>query len=526
MKKLSNNSKPRIQLTSKFTPDQIKRYNTLFANEIAARLRPKLVYVNAKMYDVLFAKQTTRTMLAGRGSAKSRSGIGYGSIMRAMALPRARLFIAGPTFKHLLKNVLGEVFNAWNDFELKEGVDYVKWKAPPRTWRNKPINAPETFTYCISLRNGTTIELLSLDRANMIRGLSFDGGDWDEYALADEEDWQDMVAPTLRGNIGTWSSHWHQNVNFYTSMPRTPRGYHVFNFEELAKTHPADYYWGEANVYDNIHFWGEKGIERLRQTMSSLRFRIEIMNERIRRAELPFYPNFDPDRHTKPFFYDYAFDETGHVIKGLKLLKRDAAVDVSFDFSGWFMCCLISQFDERTNTRLYFKEVHKSGDDMLRPLVKSVCEWLNKEGMRTKRVRMYGEPRGHDKRADGAPLFEKARTYFKENGYDADILVELGDTSDEHAVRYEEINNMLAENDPYQVKILINSEGCPDLIISLQATEVTNEFKKNKSGERDRDALQQHEPHLSDCFDYQYKQAHKNNLDFDYRPATGGTHNI
>jgi hypothetical protein len=471
-----------------------------------------MVYVNPKQKAFLLSKAKTRLMLAGRGSGKTRGGIGYGSAMRVQMLPQSKTFLAGPNFGHILNNLMGEITEAWRTLGWERDKHFVLWRRPPKNW-TQPFKAPEKYEYTASFRNGSCINLLSMARPDLIRGLSLDGGDWDEFALAEKENWTDIVLPTLRGNIDKFGHHYlHRNVNFLTSIPRTSRGYHVYEIEEKFKeevkrrgeNNTIDYYFLEANARDNILFWGEDGIERLRRDMGHLRFSVEVMNERLSKAERAFYHKYNPDTKTGHAYvaeYDYAFDDENWKLQGTKDVVKDEILEVSFDF-GHFNSCTVWQ--ERNGVEYCVKEFFKEGNNTLSDLVKEFCKYF--ENHKCKVVQVWGEPRGHNPKDNAVTSYETIANTFNKLGWSINIGVTAGYRTEFHAERYDFINEIFSEYREDLPKIRISKEGAPYLDLTLQTTEVKKDKEKDKSLELKKEFPQEKATHLTDTFDYYIMQ--------------------
>lgn len=495
-------------------------------------LAPKLVWVNKKQEIMLNARQKTQVGLMGRGSGKSWL-MQFSMAQKLLLLPRGGFFLAGPTMEQLTSMCLKGLKEAWAILGWEEEEDYVMFKEPPSDWQT-PYAAPLSYKNCIAHRSGGYFQLLSDNRRDTRRGGSYDGGDIDEWAFIKKSFFEDVIMPSMRGNIEHFRDNpmW-QVIRGFTSMPRDAEGQHIFELEDKYKDevtvkgegNTTDFLWLEGNAYDNIEIWGEDGIRRLQGTMSHLKFQIEVLNMRIRKAEKGFYPRFSEERHVKQFPWEKLINpKTGEIYSGLKWLKRDEPVDLTWDFSGWFVCCLVDQFFEKENVDRTFKEFGREGDDMMKPVVEDVVKWLDKQGQRCRILHIYGEPRGHDRRADGPSLYTKMKGYFAKLDYVAEIMVAEGSQSDEHALRYEDINEMFAETDESLVRSEIDEEGCPYLITTLQTTAVLHNYKKDKAKERDRDFNQFLAPHLTDSFDYKKEQKFLLTAGYEsYRPNAAGT---
>jgi hypothetical protein len=493
----------------------VSRWNIEKAYQISLGLTPKLVWVNKKQARMLGARQKTQGYLMGRGSGKSK-GMHYSMAQKLIMLPKGSFFLAAPSFEQLTSMSLKGLEDSWAAFGWEKDRDYVMFKEPPSDWE-RPHAAPESWKNCIAHKSGGYIQLLSDNRRDSRRGGSFDGGDIDEAAWCKKGFFEDVIVPSMRGNIEHFKDNplW-QCVRIFTSMPRSNEGLWIFEMiedkykdEVLLKGEgkTTDFFWLEGNALDNIEIWREEGIRRLKSTMSHLKFQIEVLNMRIRKAEKGFYPRFSEERHVKIFPREPIINpKTGEIFNGIKWLKRDEPIDVSFDFGGWFTCCLAEQYFEKENIDRTFKEFGRDGEDMLKPIVEDFCRFFDKQGQRCKMAHIYGEPRGHDKRPDGKTLYTKIKGYFADCKWDCEVLVAEGSKSDEHGIRYEDINEMFAESNEYLPKSEIDEEGCPNLIICLQTTEVKHDFKKDKSKERDRDFSQHLAPHITDAFDYKKEQ--------------------
>jgi hypothetical protein len=525
------NTYPKIQFTSRLKPFQVKKWNEDKAYEISLGLKPKLIWVNKKQMKMLNAFQKTQGYLMGRGGGKSK-GMHYSMAQKIIKLPRGSFFLAAPSFEQLLSMSLKGLEDSWKAFGWEKDVDYHFFKPPLEGWE-VPHSAPESWKNCIVHRNGSYIQLLSDNRRDTRRGGSFDGGDIDEAAWCQKSFFEDVIIPSMRGNIEHFKNNplW-QTIRIFTSMPRSTEGLWIFDMIEdkykdeclvRGEGNTIDFFFLEGNAFDNIDIWGEDGIRRLKATMSHLKYQIEVLNMRIKKAERGFYPRFNEERHVKRFPIENMIDKNGRVFKGLKWLKRNEPIDLSFDFGGWFTCCIAEQYFERENVDRTYREFFKDGDDGLKPVVQDFCKFFDDQGQRVKHVNVYGEPRGHNNQSDGPTLYKKIEQYLLEFGWTCDILVEEGSKTDEHELRHEDINMMLSEEDDLLPRIEIDEDGCPNLITTLQTTEINPDFKKNKSKEKDREFPQQLAPHLTDAFDYKKVQKFQIDTQEVGRASTAGT---
>jgi hypothetical protein len=521
---------PKIQFTSQLKLMQVRAWNEENAYRISLGVVPKLVWVNPIQMTMLKARQKTQLYQLGRGSGKSTMSH-FSMAQRLESMPRGSFFFAAPTLNQMLSFSLKGLEESWDKLGWERGRDYVMFSKPPSNWE-KPYNAPLDYKQTICHRKGGYYQLLSARIGETRRGGSYSGGDGDEIAWVKKTFIEDVIIPSMRGEVEHFGNHpLYGVIRWFTSMPKDPSGYWIFDVEKQYKAESiekqgvtTDYLYVTGNIYDNIEAAGKENVARMKAEMTHLKFQREVMNVRVFKAEKGFYPKFNALHHTRSFGIGWYFDrETGMAKKGWIDLKRDEPIDVSFDFSGWFTCLIAEQYDFETNEDRTFKEFFQHGDDMLKPVIKDFCEYMVKEqGHRNRCVHIYGEPRGHDVRTDEKPVFTKCVKYFNDCGWEAEILVEKGSKTDEHAVRYEDMNEAFSETDETKPRIVINADGCPNLIIALEATEVLPTFQKDKSKESDRDFPQENAPHLTDCKDYKYMQRYVQPANEIMRPSSAG----
>lgn len=453
------------------------------------------------------ARQPTKFYLGGRGAGKSVAIEGKTS-MRIKPLARGRGLFASTTYKQILDSTLPAIESKLKEKGFIEDVHYVVGKKPPMHFE-RPYATVRNFENCLSFWNGYNVTFMSGDRMDLRRGGSFDCADIDECALLKKEFITRVIFPSIRGNKNRFS-HWlHQQVCFYTSMPWKPAGYWIFEYEELAQTYPELYLFLMATIYDNIDVLGEKGVERLKQTMTHLEFQVECMNMRIRKVEGGFYYKFDEEIHT--YTPEYQYDdhgERGITYMGNADYKPNELIDASFDFGGWFSGCVLFQAKEsRTGViEQAIDSFHVKDDEKINELVDKVC--IAYQDHKFKYIRLWGEPRGTDKNELSVKnIYQKIKERFEKHGWQAEIKV-TPHQSKAHSIRFKFMNDILAEEDPNLPKFRFNADTCKDVIIAVMTTETNNKFEKIKAKEKDRNFPQEHATHFPDMIDYYAIQKH------------------
>ena len=464
------------------------------------RLMIKDIYLNTKQLEFIRGTQATKIFIGGRGSGKSVC-CGVSSYSKASHLPRGKIFMAANTYNQILTKTLPECENIWNIIGLVEGYHYVVGMKPPKGW-DKPYKAPKKFQNVITFRNGFTIELLSMDRMDLARGGNYDGGEIDEMALVKREAYSKILVPSVRGNIHRFSHYLHHNISGYTTIPWKPSGFYVLDFIEMAKAEPDEFLVVESTAWDNVRILGEKAIKRMEREMTYLEYQVEVMNRRIIKVPDGFYAAFDDTHHVYQPEYIYGEGPRGYTVEGNRDVRANELLELSFDFSGWFNCMTVWQEQdevERCVDQFWVKE------EKLAALIDKFTQAYS--GHKFKFVRIWGEPRGHDKQPMTPSIYESIVGWLATAGWDCEVCVGPKRTT-LHVDRHNFITDLLQERQPGLPRIRVNQEKCKDLIIAVQVTEITPDFKKDKGKERDRAYPQEHAPHLTDTLDYYLMQKH------------------
>jgi len=472
----------------------------------------KKIWINS--LQATFRKATSKVKVAvlGRGTGKTTL-MGIKSRDRMSAMPGALFFLSSSTYNQILTKSLPPMIDFWRSVGLEEydwsekRGHYVIGKRPPKHFL-KPYKAPQKYEYAITFYNGYTIELISMDRPDKSRGGNYDGGDIDEAALVKKDALMKAMMPSVRGNKDKFNSVLHGEICLYTSMPWLADGQYILDFEEKAKQEPHMFFYMEGTAECNLPVLGPTWIEDQRSMLDPHIFRLEVMNERLIKAETSFYHRFNDERHVYTPAYSYKDNPTGRGIMtdGTGDYNADQVLDLAIDFGGWFTCCLVFQaYIQRAQSteRMINSFMVKEGKG-IEDLVDLFCD--DYIGHRMKYVRLYGEPRGNDKSGHGVTLYERAYQAFMARGWQVELCVHQSQAHG-HDVRYTYMNQVLSEefNHP---RLRINRDTCKNVIIAIQMTGTTHDLKKDKSNERNRAFAQEHAPHFTDALDYYYMQKH------------------
>lgn len=460
------------------------------------------VYVNEKQRQFLSARQKRRTYVGGRGSGKT-SVAGHQTRMEMNYLPRAKVFLAGLTYTQLLLNTLPAMSDSWKshglrEYDAKAGLGhYVIGKRPPAEWL-KPYQPPRSFENVVSFLNGYTIQLLSMDRSELNRGGNFDGGHIDESGLVKHEHVTKILSPMIRGNIYRFNHYLHQTFCDYTSVPWMPSGQWVFNTEDLANEQPDEYFFLESTAYDNVDVLGEKYLRDLRNGMSQLEWDVEVMNKRLTKLPNSFYPAFSEDKHGVWKTYTYQHDdETGLTLPTDSDRDARRPLEASFDFNAAFTSMILCQEHGNEFRVVDALWVTQSLTNVLDALVGKFCDGY--EDHQAKHLLIYGDRNGNNQQANSnLTYYQQIQAKLLERGWTSELMVQGLDP--DHRLKHIAINELLAETNPRLPVIRINRNKGKFLIISIQQSPITPDWKKDKISER-QGIPQERATHLSDCFD-------------------------
>lgn len=324
-----------------------QRLNKARKRQVAQKAN--VVYCSPKQKIFLNSTAKRKTLLAGRAFGKTYILL-VSTAYVAKMLPRAKFFLAGLTFKQILDIVLTDAADAWANlgwYEYHEKINpfgnYVLFKAPPADWP-KPYKAPKSYERCVTFNSGFCLQLLSFEKPDANRGHNFDGGLIDESALFKPEWVSKILMPTLyRANIWRFKDHWMHNAFYdFTSNPWTQAGQWVFDTEELQKKDPEKYLFLEGTAYDNptLH---EQYIKNLEETTAPLVFRVEALNERLKKLPNCYYPSFDTDKHCTSNTFRYDQNSDGLWLPTFSDYDANKPLEISMDFNNYLCSSIICQ---------------------------------------------------------------------------------------------------------------------------------------------------------------------------------------
>lgn len=471
-------------------------------------------YLNPTAMLYLMATQLIKVLIAGRGFGKSFIN-GISIMIKVALMPRSRGLFIGATYTQILTNTLLPMKSAWEWFGYIEGIDYVVGKKPP-AWFASPYQKPDRYENVITWWNGTTVVMGSMDRPQLIRGGNYDWSITDESLLVKEDQYAQIVAPTIRGShLLLHGKPGHLGEEFTSSMPYGTMGSWLLQKEVEAKNPDNDIYYSEGTSWDNAEILTEKVLSKWKRSLPAIIYQIEVMNKRIRQFGDVFYPSLK-DSHWYTDSYEYNFiDNLGLNMKGKEKDSRwdkdcdpNEPLNISHDW-GAFNCITVDQHtqaphymnDQFTipgNTVRFINFMYTNHPETNHDLANKFCTYYKPH--KRKRVYQYGDKSGNDRQANSKDnLFKEFSSILIKNGWEV-IKKRTGDA--EHLGRHTFINTLhRADKYPELPNVMYNANNCKDLRIALESAPM-RDGKKDKRSELNPKVKQQHATHGTDAHDY------------------------
>src|SRR5690606_16925357 len=237
------------------------------------------------------------------------------------------------------------------------------------------------------------------------------------------------------------------------------------------------------------------------ETMSAVRYAIEVMNKRVRSFGDRFYKSLT-DAHYYEEDANYNLLD-GLLSEGILGAERDSrwdadcrpdkAMDLSFDF-GNFTCMWVGQ--EHPGDYKLINTFHTEENEILDDIVERFCNYYRYKA--NKMVNIYGDKMGKYKGGNTRlSQFDTVKKILIKHGWRFSFQFS-GDIS--HLDRHDFINSLFRWEDKLLPTISFNRTKCKDAIIALETTGMIDD-KKDKRPERHA-IEQKHAPHYGDALDY------------------------
>lgn len=497
----------------------------------------------------------------GRGTGKS-SKFAWKLKQVQELMPRSTSAISGETYQQILTRTLPATVEALERIGYHQDLDYFIGKRPPEKFGFQyPYQRPQDFDRFLIFKNGAGFHLTSQDREGKARGYNL------SFILADElltQDKKRLENEVMMGNRGGDDKFGHCYLNhgwhLASSMPNSAKSAWILDYSnyyqedgkpiwllwnkmcqlqlkfmqskiveeqlellrEIRKLRKSITFYPNkdgilfslGNVFDNLGIGVQFDyIKSSYQQMSTLSFRIEMLNERMNSVEQSFY-KINEDKHLYTH-YDYGYlDGLEYNIEKLKNIdsRQDADVDknrpldMGIDFGAEINAIRIAQ-----PHAVDFKGRESNEYRFVKSIYVKYPEGLKDAAIKFARYYQY-----HNKKEINLPydhtavgrdpvrqkFIEELIKYLTELGWKVNSVY-IGQTTNPHT-RFLLWEVLLRGDDTRFSKILFNRTNDWDGILSMQLAGVKqgkNGFVKDKASEQSSTIPREQATDLSDAAD-------------------------
>lgn len=471
-------------------------------------ISPNKIILNPAQMMIALAKQKHLNWEGGRGVGKS---FGLGDRVRRLgfSMPRGKFFIAGRTYEQLLTRTLPSTLNGLNRLGLVKNLHYFVGNRPPKAWKwPEAYEPPLSYEYCLSLYNGATFQLVSLDKTESGRGFNFDGGIGDEAALLNFQKLQNNVLLSIRGNLEHFKDQpLHQSTMFASTTPVSNAGRWFTKREELAKEFPNEYAYLITQSYYNMKNLGAEYFRNLRRVLLPSVYSAEVDCVRNGAAEKPFYTTFDARIHTYLASNDtYLFKHADNLVKLQEESSRlDADVndrepiDIAMDYNAaicWLVCGQMAR--DYHVLKSFFVKTPKTALDV----AQEFCDYYKYHQNKTANYFYDHTAVGKDALRTTTTFAEAVAELLEKNGWTVNRI--YCGQAPRHETKRQFFERIFLERDAQLTRVRINQDRNQYLIASIEqagAIDGRDGVKKDKSTERDENVPDEEATHGSDAFD-------------------------
>lgn len=449
---------------------------------------------------------------AGRGVGKSTILAWY--IQEAMKqMPRATGVLVGETYVQIKSRTLPSTKEGLEMLGYYENVDYVIGRSGASLGYEMPFQAPSSWSNVIHFRNGFILLMVSMEDENSGRGVNGYVVIGDEAALLRYERLYTNVLIVNRAKKAQFEKASLCNAQIFAStVAMTKTGEWFTEFEKKAKKNPKDIIFIKGNALINKQNLKPGYFEDLKKmSLSKLHYDAEILNIRPKGVTDGFYAQLKSDIH----YYFHKFD-TGllqqtsineNFVASCKYdrdLVKGQPLELNLDFGGNINCATVAQFLQSINEQRFLKEFVAKKPLKLNDLVKMFIDYYADHNHKT--VHLYHDRSGFKEEANSkTTLAQDVEELLRKAGWTV-INMTPNSNNPSHILKFRLINALLAEEDYNLPRIRINSDNCPNLVISMENAPIKlnnkDGFEKDKSSERSTIVKQEHATHLSDTLDY------------------------
>lgn len=467
--------------------------------------KTKVKYHHEFQQKFVFSKSKFTVGQASRRGGKSTA---MGDRMQncCLSLPFCNFDFITLRLKQAKNEILPNIFATWEANGFKEGIHWVKWKRPPKSWQ-KPIYQPDNFENVVSIYNGSYFMVHGTLNPKSLRGGTAFAQFYDEFAFMSESFFKDVANARNTGPLHLVKrkfrkSHFLHSTTAISSMPQLD-GEWIFQYKDLAdedeKNQNKNYLFLQWDIYAMQHIIGLDRIEALKLELGEDAFNREFGNKRNQLPPNSYYFNYDYNRHT-------------YANKGRRdpYYRADQPIRCSWDFNGNFRSCVIAQeFKEGEHSGLAFIDELYKETMILGEMVEILTQrYINH---RKKVIFIGGDPSGNkgDMRV-ARSLFTDIRKAFERQGWVVVPLYETYISYPNHEDRREFLNKCFKAHQDLEYQrcwTIINQHRCLSLAGALKYAKIKKsqlgKITKEKKGEKTKDLnKRRYATDFTDAYDY------------------------
>ena len=489
------------------------------SSEILFSRENKVLELNLlQLYAILMNKRygiKNITIEGGRGIGKSTI-LAYFMHEAQKQMPRATGVLVGETYVQIKSRTLPATKEGLEKFGYYENVDYVVGRSGAALGFEMPFQAPTGgWNNVIHFRNGFIWVMVSLEDPNAGRGVNGYVVIGDEAALLRYERLYNNVIIVNRAKKEDFVKKSMYGANIFAStVAMTKTGDWFTKMENKAKENPKEYCFIKGNAKINQHNLRDGYFEKMKkEALSKLHYDAEILNIRPRGVTDGFYSQLDPDIHYYYHKQDYKkheVDDYNNFVPSCSYdtdLVRNVPLQLNLDFGGTINCATVSQYLKIKNEVRYLKEFTalSSMKKKLSHLIKDFIDYYADHQTSCNDVYLYHDRGGNHKQANSlTTLAQDVEIQLRAAGWNPINMTPQSNNPD-HTLKYRLMTEIFSETNIELPVVRINSDNCPNLIISMENAPVKLKdegFEKDKSSERSTVTKPEHATHLSDTLDY------------------------
>jgi hypothetical protein len=468
-------------------------------------------YYNNPQLAVKLSSVPHKMLPWGRGTGKTTI-FGDEMLTYISYMPRCKIAFGGLTYYHIRTKSMPQIIDQLERRGIYRNIHYfVGHKSPKKYGWDEPYAPPLDYSACCHFWNGSVIEFISFDRPEMARSGSYDGLFFDEVAKLKKKAIDSDVMPTNRGNKERFGHlRFHHGTVFATTMPLTPDGEWIFDYENLMKENPKEYLYLEASAIENVHVLGDKYFRDLKRALPDVIYQVEVENQRFNFNLISFYPSLS-EKHLYYDSYDYLFyDSINYDVaklgsidsRGDKDCIKDSPLYISMDFGSRINCMVICQEILSINEFRIIKNFYIE-NDVFQVIIKQFIDYYKYH--KDKTIYLYGGSDGMKKTnaSSNESYFDIVINLLVTAGWKVHLQAKFIEIL--HQDKYLFYNLSLREDNNNIPKLRINQNNANETFISMRDAPIkSDEIKKDKRSERNENLPQWKSTHLSDAVDNIY----------------------